>query len=161
MRFMMLYRPLPFLFLPGAVVFVLGALITGSLLLSGDAVESRLHSFILGCMLLVLGGQTLSTGAYMKTYGLVHGVYPKKKGGTVKWLNYHSLEKELLAGSLILIAGLLLGLKVVYTWISSGYGSLSEVRNAVISLVFAFIGLQMIFSAIVLSVMLLEVDTDW
>ena len=65
------------------------------------------------------------------------------------------------SASLILGAGILLGLKVVYTWISSGYGSLSEVRSAVISMVFAFIGLQMIFSAIVLSVMLLEVDTDW
>lgn len=160
-RFMMLYRPLPFLFLPGAVVFVLGILLTGSLLLSGDAAENRLHSFILGCMLLVLGVQILSTGGYMKTYGLVRGTYPKNKGNTAKWLNYHSLEKELLAGSLILIAGLLLGLKVVYTWISSGYGSLSEVKNAAISMVFAFIGLQMIFSAIVLSVMLLEMDTDW
>ena len=161
MRFMMLYRPLPFLLLPGAVVFILGVLITGSLLISADAAESRLHSFILGCMLLILGGQTLSTGGYMKTYGIVRGVYPKDKGNTAKWLNYHSLEKELLIGSLILGAGLLLGLKVVYTWISSGYGSLSEVKNAVISMVFAFIGLQMIFSAIILSVMLLEVDTDW
>lgn len=159
-RFMMLYRPLPFLFLPGAVVFILGVLITGSLLLKGDATDSRLHSFILGCMLLILGGQTLSTGGYLKTYGLIRGMYPNK-GNTAKWLNYHSLEKELFAGSIILIAGLLLGLKVVYTWVISGYGSLSEVRNAVISMVFAFIGLQMIFSAIVLSVMLLEVDTDW
>ena len=88
-------------------------------------------------------------------------MYPNNKGNTAKWLNYHSLEKELFVGSIILIAGLLLGLKVVYTWISSGYGSLSEVKSAVISMVFAFIGLQMIFSAIVLSVMLLEVDTDW
>ena len=72
-RFMMLYRPLPFLFLPGAVAFYLGALITGSLLLSGDAAESRLHSFILGSMLLMLGGQSLSTGGYMKTYGVVSG----------------------------------------------------------------------------------------
>ena len=158
---MMLYRPLPFLFLPGAVVFVLGGLITGSLLLSGDVAENRLHSFILGCMLLILGGQTLSTGFYMKTYGLTRGLYPKKKENGAKWLNYHSLEKELLAGSIILGAGLLLGLKVVYTWISSGYGSLSEVKSAAISMVFAFIGLQMIFSAIVLSVMLLEADTDW
>jgi len=143
------------------VVFALGALITGSLLLSGDVAENRLHSFILGCMLLILGGQTLSTGFYMKTYGLVRGMYPRKKERGAKWLNYHSLEKELLAGSLILGAGLLLGLKVVYTWMNSGYGSLSEVKSAAISMVFAFIGLQMIFSAIVLSVMLLEVDTDW
>lgn len=103
----------------------------------------------------------ISTGGYLKTYGLIRGMYPNDKGNTAKWLNYHSLEKELFAGSIILIAGILLGLKVVYTWISSGYGSLSEVKSAVISMVFAFIGLQMIFSAIVLSVMLLEVDTDW
>jgi hypothetical protein len=112
-------------------------------------------------MLLILGGQTLSTGGYMKMYGLVRDGHPKSKEITAKWLNYHSLEKELLAGSLVLVVGLLLGLKVMYTWISSGYGSLSEVKSAAISMVFAFIGLQMIFSAIVLSVMLLEVDTDW
>jgi glycosyltransferase involved in cell wall biosynthesis len=159
-RFMMLYRPLPFLLLPGALVFVLGALIICSLLLSGDEAQSRLHSFILGCMLLIIGGQTLSTGGYMKMYSLVRGE-PKSKDITSKWLNYHSLEKELLAGSLMLAVGLLLGLKVIYTWISSGYGSLSEVKGAAISMVFSFIGLQMIFSAIVLSVMLLEVDTDW
>ena len=159
-RFMMLYRPLPFLLLPGALVFVLGALIICSLLLSGDEAQSRLHSFILGCMLLIIGGQTLSTGVYMKMYSLVRGE-PKSKDITSKWLNYHSLEKELLAGSLMLAVGLLLGLKVIYTWISSGYGSLSEVKGAAISMVFSFIGLQMIFSAIVLSVMLLEVDTDW
>lgn len=139
---MMLYRPLPFLFLPGAVVFVLGALITGSLLLTGNVAENRLHSFILGCMLLILGGQMISTGGYLKTYGLIRGMYPNDKGNTAKWLNYHSLEKELFAGSIILIAGILLGLKVVYTWISSGYGSLSEVKSAVISMVFAFIGFR-------------------
>jgi Glycosyltransferases involved in cell wall biogenesis len=159
-RFMMLYRPLPFLLLPGALVFVLGALVICSLLFSGDEAQSRLHSFILGCMLLIIGGQTLSTGGYMKMYSLVRGG-PKSKDITSKWLNYHSLEKELLAGSIILVVGLLLGLKVIYTWISSGYGSLSEVKGAAISMVFSFIGLQMIFSAIVLSVMLLEVDTDW
>lgn len=160
-RFMMLYRPLPFLFLPGAAAFLLGALITGSLLLSGDAAENRLHSFILGSMLLMLGGQLLATGGYMKTYSVVRDIRLKNKTNDVKWLNYHSLETELLIGSLILGAGLIIGLRVVYTWIGSGYGSLSEIRNAVISLVFAFIGLQMIFSAIVLSVMLLEIDTDW
>jgi glycosyltransferase involved in cell wall biosynthesis len=160
-RFMMLYRPLPFLLLPGAIVFVLGILVICSLLFSGEGAQNRLHSFILGCMLLIMGGQTLSTGSYMKMYSLVRGEHPKSKNINSKWLNYHSLEKELLAGSIILGVGILLGLRVIYTWISSGYGSLSEVKGAAISMVFSFIGLQMIYSAIVLSVMLLEVDTDW
>jgi predicted MFS family arabinose efflux permease len=78
-----------------------------------------------------------------------------------KLLSYHSLEKELLGGSLILAFSLILGIKVAYTWISSGYGSLKEVESAVISMVLAAIGLQLIFSAVFISVMLLEVDTDW
>jgi glycosyltransferase involved in cell wall biosynthesis len=159
-RFMMLYQPVPFLYLPGAFVFILGFIITASLLLTDNAAYNRLHSFILGSMLLIIGGQTLATGGYMKTYGLIHGMYRDNKKGK-KLLSYHSLEKELLGGSLILVSGLVLGLKVAYTWISSGYGSLEEIESAVISMVLAAVGLQLIFAAIFVSVMLLEVDTDW
>jgi glycosyltransferase involved in cell wall biosynthesis len=159
-RFMMLYQPVPFLYLPGAFVFILGFLITTSLLLTESAAYNRLHSFILGSMLLIVGGQTFATGAYMKTYGIIHGMYRDSSTGK-KLLSYHSLEKELLGGSLILAFSLILGIKVAYTWISSGYGSLKEVESAVISMVLAAIGLQLIFSAVFISVMLLEVDTDW
>jgi len=158
-RFMMLYRPVPFLYLPGAFVFILGFLITSSLLFTESAAYNRSHSFILGSMLLIIGGQTLATGGYMKTYGLIHGMYQVDKKSK-KFLNYHSLEKELFVGSIILGIGIILGLKVAYTWIISGFGSLKEVESAVISMVLAAIGLQLIFSAIFISVMLLEVDTD-
>jgi len=158
-RFMMLYRPVPFLYLPGAFVFILGFLITSSLLFTESAAYNRSHSFILGSMLLIIGGQTLATGGYMKTYGLIHGMYQVDKKSK-KLLNYHSLEKELFVGSIILGIGIILGLKVAYTWIISGFGSLKEVESAVISMVLAAIGLQLIFSAIFISVMLLEVDTD-
>ena len=158
-RFMMLYQPVPFLYVPGAFVFILGLLITVSLLLTESAAYNRLHSFILGSMLLIIGGQILATGGYMKTYGMIHGMYRDDRTGK-KLLSYHSLEKELLGGSLILGSGLVLGLKVTYTWISSGYGSLEEIESAVISMVLAAVGLQLIFSAIFVSVMLLEVDTD-
>lgn len=159
-RFMMLYQPVPFLYLPGAFVFILGFIITASLLLTESAAYNRLHSFVLGSMLLIIGGQTLATGVYMKTYGLIHGMY-RNGTSSKKLLSYHSLERELLGGSLILGFGLVLGLKVAYTWISSGYGSLKEVESAVISMVLAAVGLQLIFSAIFVSVMLLEVDMDW
>ena len=159
-RFMMLYRPVPFLYIPGAFVFLLGFLITASLLLTNNAAYNRLHSFILGSMLLIIGGQILATGGYMKTYGIIHGMYRDDEKGR-KLLSYHSLEKELVGGSLILGSGFIIGLKVAYTWASTGYGTLEEVESAVISMVLAAIGLQLIFAAIFVSVMLLEVDTDW
>jgi glycosyltransferase involved in cell wall biosynthesis len=159
-RFMMLYHPTPFLYIPGAFVFLLGFLTTLSLLLQGN-VDNRAHSLILGSMLLVIGGQILATGTYMKTYGIIHGVYKRKSPSDYKFLNYHSLEMELLAGAIILIIGLLLGAKVVYTWISAGYGSILEIEYAVMAMVFGAIGVQLVFSAIFLSVMLLDADTDW
>ncbi len=158
-RFMMLYHPVPFLYIPGAFVFIFGFLITSILLLQGS-VENRAHSFILGGMMLVIGGQILATGTYMKTYGIIHGVYKRKDPGDYKFLNYHSLEIELLAGAIILIAGLLLGAKVAWTWISAGCGSMLEIEYAVLSMVFGSIGIQLVFSAIFLSVMLLDTDTD-
>jgi hypothetical protein len=156
---MMLYQPVPFLYLPGAFVFILGLSITTSLLFTESAAYNRLHSFILGSMLLIIGGQILATGVYMKTYGLIHGIYRNNSLGKVL-LNYHSLERELFAGSFILGLGVIFGLRVAYTWISSGFGSLKEIESAVISMVLAAVGLQLMFSAIFVSVMLLEVDTD-
>ncbi len=158
-RFMMLYHPVPFLYIPGAFVFLIGFVIISSLLLQGS-VENRAHSFILGGMMIVIGGQILATGTYMKTYGIIHGVYKKKDPEDYKFLNYHSLEMELLTGAIILIAGLLLGVKVAWTWVSVGCGSMLEIEYAVLSMVFGAIGIQLVFSAIFLSVMLLDTDTD-
>jgi len=160
LRFMMLYRPMPFLFIPGAFVFLLGMFLTATIMLKGDVVENRLHSFILGSMLLVIGGQILTTGVYMKAYGFVHGMYEREDGLFKKLIDYHSLEKELVAGGLVVAAGLFLGASVVSTWIKSGYGSISEIEIAIMAMVLGAIGLQMIFMSIFLSVLMLDIDTD-
>jgi len=160
LRFMILYRPMPFLFVPGAFVFILGIFLTATIILNGDVVEKRLHSFILGSMLLIIGSQILTTGIYMKAHGFVHGMYEREEGWFKKLLNYHSLEKELVAGGLVVAAGLFMGASVVSTWIRSGYGSMSEIEFAIMAMVFGAIGLQMIFMSIFLSVLMLDIDTD-
>jgi hypothetical protein len=55
-----------------------------------------------------------------------------------------------------LLTAIFIGLKVVLTWVSAGYGSLFQVQTAVFAMVFGAIGLQMIFTAIFLSVLMLE-----
>lgn len=159
-RFMMLYRPLTFMFVPGFLVFLVGFLLTGLTLLRGNVVETRLHSFILGGMLLIIGGQTLATGSYMKAYGLIHGIYQDKEDMSKKLLSYHSLEKELFIGSGLLVLSFILGLWIVYSWISTGYGSLTEIETAIVAMVLAALGLQMVFSSTFLSVMLLDTNID-
>jgi glycosyltransferase involved in cell wall biosynthesis len=159
-RFMMLYRPVPFLFIPGALVMLTGTFMTISLLLRGSVVDQGLHSFILASMLLIIGAQILATGSYVKAYGLIHGLYEKKDIHSNKILTYHSLEKELMAGFIILGMGLFLGLYIVYQWITAGYGSIFEIEYAIISMVFIAIGIQVIFGAIFISMMLLDTNID-
>ncbi|MEA1957299.1 MAG: glycosyltransferase family 2 protein [Euryarchaeota archaeon] len=155
LRFMMLYKPIPFLFVPGLLVFLLGLLLSLTILLRGNAETSHMHSLIFGSILVIIGFQTIATGIYMKAYAVVHGLC--EKGGFIKkLLDYHSLEKEIVTGAMLLLLGLVWGIKVLFTWINVGFGSLSEIENAVIAMLLAAIGIQTIFTGIFLSVLLLE-----
>jgi hypothetical protein len=71
-------------------------------------------------------------------------------------MDYHSLEIGLLLGILLLSGGIISGSEIVYKWISSGYWGLSEVGTAVISMVLAALGAQIIFSSLIVSIFLLD-----
>ncbi len=155
LRFMMLYNPTPFLYIPGLLLFLLGAFMTLTLAMRGNVETTSLHSFILGSMLAIIGTQMIATGIYMKVYGIIHNKI-EKTGVTAKLLDYHSLEYGLVIGILLFFAGMVLGSNILIKWISSGYGSLSEVGNAVISVVLAALGIQLLFSTLIISIFLLE-----
>lgn len=155
LRFMMLYNPTPFLFIPGLFVFCLGVFMTAALIMRGNVETTSLHSFILGSMLAIIGVQMLATGGYMKIYGIIHNKIDRT-GITAQMLDYHSLEVGLLLGIILFAGGIISGAGVIYKWVSSGYGSLSEVGNAVIAMVLAAVGIQIIFSSLIISIFLLD-----
>jgi glycosyltransferase involved in cell wall biosynthesis len=155
LRFMMLYNPTPFFSIPGFLVLVLGFFMSVTLSIRGNVETTSLHSFILGSMLLLIGTQMIATGTYMNVYGIVHNRIDKT-GLTSKLLDYHSLEFGLIFGMVLFFAGLVLGSGVILKWIASGYGSLSEVETAVTSMTMAALGIQVIFSTLIISIFLLE-----
>ncbi len=159
LRFMMLYNPTPFLFIPGLFVFCLGVFMTATLAIRGNVETTSLHSFILGSMLAIIGVQMLATGGYMKVYGIVHNKIDRT-GITAHLLDYHSLEVGLLLGIILFTGGIISGAGVIYIWVSSGYGSLSEIGNAVIAMVLAAVGIQIIFSTLIISIFLLDKKDD-
>jgi len=155
LRFMMLYNPTPFFSIPGFLILILGIFMTLTLSIRGNVETTSLHSFILGSMLLLIGTQMIATGSYMKVYGIIHNRIDKT-GLTAKILDYHSLELGLLFGIVLFFAGLVQGSGVILKWIGSGYGSLSEVGTAVTSMTMAALGIQVIFSALIISIFILE-----
>ena len=157
LRFMMLYRPGPFLLFPGSVALIIGLALTLFVLIQEPSRELRMHSLILGSMLLLIGYQTLLSGIYIAAFGKAYGV--GGEGRLAKSLtSYHSLERELVVGTALLSAGVILGLKVILTWMEAGYGSLQEMQESVMAMVLTIMGIQTVFSAIFISLLLLNSD---
>lgn len=155
LRFMMLYRPGPFLLLPGSVALIFGLVLTLFVMMHEPNQELRMHSLILGSMLLIMGYQTLLSGLYVGAFGKSYGA--EGGGGLIgRLMDYHSLEKELVLGIALLAGGALLGLEVIFGWASSGYGTLQEVQTAMMAMILSIMGIQTIFSAVFISLLLLN-----
>lgn len=150
-RFMMLYRPVPFLLVPGTLALVFGLALFMGVYLQGG---SRMHSSILGGLLAIIGYQMLLAGLHFEAFGVSYGL---THSGRIKSLmSYHSLEKELVLGMILLAAGVLLGLKVLLSWGASGFGELDAASSAMMAMILSILGIQTIFSGMFISLLLLN-----
>jgi glycosyltransferase involved in cell wall biosynthesis len=159
MRFIMLLRPLPFLMIPGLLFIFLGIAMMLLITFFRPVELQGLHSYILGAIFLTGGVQFVMSGFALKAYAITHG-FDDEANRVSFLLNYQSLEKLLGLGILILILGLASGAFIISQWVAHSFGELSEVSNAVISLCSVIIGLQLVFTAILVSMMLLSTDRE-
>ena len=153
LRFMMLYRPGPFLLIPGLVALIFGLMLAMAVYLEGG---SRMHSLILGGLLLIIGYQMLLAGLHFRAFGATWGL--SRSNGMKKLISYHSLEKELIAGLALLATGIIIGLGVLLKWRGSGFGSLDAAQSAMIAMILSILGIQTIFSGMFISLLLLYSD---
>ncbi len=154
-RFVLLMKPLPFIAVPGFLFFLFGFLLMGFFALQGDVESSHLHTFILGAILVMGGVQVILTGFLMKTYSVVHG-YDNKAGIITRLMQYSNLEKLLILGATLFIAGGIFGLNIIIHWVAVGFGFLSEISSAIVSLVLIVGGIQVFLFAVFQSMMLLN-----
>lgn len=158
LRFMMLYQPVPFLMGPGLLALAVGLALAIGISLRAGA-EARMHTLILGCLLLTIGYQMLLAGLYFSAFGITYGI----SGGSrviKKLMSYHSLEKEVVLGLVFLAMGVVLGIKVILSWSVSGFGSLYETQTAMMAMILSILGIQTIFSGMFVSLLLLKNGDD-
>jgi len=154
-RFVLLMKPLPFIAVPGAVFMAVGLLLMAFFYIGGNIESSHLHTFILSAILVMGGMQVVVSAILMKTYSVVHG-YENKTGIIELFMRYHNLEKLLISGAFLAFLGILIGLNIIIQWISENFGFLSQISEAIISLVLITTGLQIFLFAIFQSMMLLN-----
>jgi len=157
LRFILLLRPMPFLTIPGILCTLFGLVLMAAFYTSANDPDGRTHSFILGTILLTGGFQLLLSGVVIRVYSAVHG-FERREGLVEKLLNYQTLEKLLVAGSVLVLAGLIIGGYILWGWMEAGFGSLNQIRNAVLSLSLVIIGLEIVFIAVFISMMCLNGD---
>ena len=154
-RFVLLMKPLPFIAVPGTVFATTGLLLMSFFYLRGNVESSHLHTFILGAIMVMGGIQVVLSALLMKTYSVIHG-YENKAGIIELFMRYHNLEKFLIAGAFLAFTGILVGLNIILQWISENFGFLSQISEAIISLVLITTGLQVFLFAVFQSMMLLN-----
>jgi len=155
LRFMMLYSPDHLFLIPGALLFVVG-LIGMLVLLPGPAVVSGhfidFHFMFVASLLTIVGFQIMLTGFYAKAYAFTHRFAPDDRM-IQRFYRSFSLEEWLIAGAIIFLLGLGIDVFILAKWVQHNYKDLFEVRPALLALTLMVIGIQLVFSSFLLSIL--------
>ncbi len=153
LRFLLVHSPNHLFILPGAVLAGLGTLIV-VLVGAGLDLFGRawgVHALIGGALLMIVGTQVLALGLCAHAYGTYF------MGERDPWFDRmrarFRLEHGLLLGGLFSLIGLVMGGVILATWISHGFGSLSDERLAVVAASLIIVGIQIFFSSFLLSIL--------
>jgi glycosyltransferase involved in cell wall biosynthesis len=159
LRFILLNKPVAFLAVPGIFFSIFGLIMMAAFYTSDAGSAVHTHSFILGTLLLTGGLQLLLSGIIIRVYSVAHG-YDRREGMIDAVLNYQILELFLIIGSVLVLTGLFIGGGILSRWVRSGYGSLNEISNAVLSLALVLMGLQIVFAIVFISMICLNQETQ-
>jgi glycosyltransferase involved in cell wall biosynthesis len=153
LRFLLVHSPNHLFILPGAVLAGLGTLIV---VVVGAGLDFfgrawGVHALIGGALLMIVGTQVLALGLCAHAYGTYF------MGEQDPWFDRmrtrFRLEHGLLLGGVFALIGLIMGGVILATWISHGFGSLSDERLAVVAASLIIVGIQIFFSSFLLSIL--------
>jgi hypothetical protein len=153
LRFLLVHSPTHLFMLPGAILFVLGAIVSLTVLAQIDLLGRNwdLHAMVAGSLLLIVGTQVISLGLCAHAYGTYF--MNEKDAWFDRMRARFRLEHGLMLGGAVLVVGLGLAAGIVIQWINRGFGALSEERLAILAAALIIIGLQIFFSSFLLSIL--------
>ncbi len=154
LKFMLLYSPYYLFFLPGLIFFILGIASLTWLYLDNPeflGITFYIHPMFIASLLVVLGYQLIIFSIFAKTYSVIH--LEEKDHKIENLYKYLTIEKGILAGSIIGFLGLLILLMILVKWIQTELGSMEEIKNSIIASTLIIVGFQTIFSSFMLSIL--------
>jgi glycosyltransferase involved in cell wall biosynthesis len=153
LRFLLVHSPNHLFIVPGTALAGVGTLIVVFVGAGLDFFGRAwgVHALIGGALLMIVGTQVLALGLCAHAYGTYF------MGEKDPWFDRmrarFRLEHGLLLGGAFVLVGLILGGLILATWISHGFGSLADEHLAVIAAALLIVGIQIFFSAFLLSIL--------
>jgi len=161
LRFLLLYSPRWLFLYPGALLMLVGAVVSGWLLLGPrvvDGITFDIHTFLYAAMAIVIGYQTVIFAIFTKVFAITEGLLPEDP--RLKTLfTYIKLETGILAGALLLVAGIGLSVYALSFWSATSFGPLDPSRTlrlVIPAVTLIALGLQTVLSSFFLSILGLE-----
>jgi glycosyltransferase involved in cell wall biosynthesis len=153
LRFLLVHSPNHLFIVPGAALAGVGTLIV---VFVGSGLDFfgrawGLHALIGGALLMIVGTQVLALGLCAHAYGTYF--MNEQDPWFDRMRARFRLEHGLLLGGLFTLIGLVMGVVIVVSWISHGFGSLAYERLAVVAASFLIVGIQIFFSSFLLSIL--------
>jgi glycosyltransferase involved in cell wall biosynthesis len=158
LRFLFLYSPRWLFLYPGAAMMFIGIAATAWLLPAQRTVGSfslDVDTLVYALGMVLIGFQAIVFAVCAKVYGISRGLLPNRLW-VQKTLQRFSLEKGLLAGVALTLAGLVAGFYGVHIWRTAGFGNLDPdtiLRITLPSCCAIVIGIELIFASCFLSVL--------
>ena len=127
LRFMLLFCPRWLFLQPGLALMAvgggLGALLTRGPLALGD-VRLDVHTLLFAAMALLIGFQSVAFAVFTKVFAIQSGVLPRDDSFQ-RWFRWINLEKGLIVGGGLMVAGIALSLHAVVLWGAHRFGNLA------------------------------------
>jgi glycosyltransferase involved in cell wall biosynthesis len=158
LRFMLIYSPRWLFLVPGLILTVLGALASVWIFLAPrhvGGIEFDAGSLLVACMGAIVGVQLVAFACFTKAFAITEGLLPEDPKFS-KALRLITLERGLIAGLLISLAGVGLLAWSIYLWSQVDFGSLpypENLRRLILAVTLIVIGLQTVFSSFFLGVL--------
>jgi glycosyltransferase involved in cell wall biosynthesis len=161
LRFMLLSAPNWLFLMPGGLLVAMGIGLV-LWLLPGPRFAGKVgldvHTMALGMMLALLGVHVISIGLFVKVFSYTEKL-ARNQRTLANWLRHVKLEHGLLLGGALTLFGLVGDLLVFWQWAAAGFGQLHPVRTVFFCSLSFFLGVEVVFSSVFLSMLGISRDT--
>ena len=109
------------------------------------------HALIAASLTTIVGTQVIQIGMFGRAYAAYY--LDEHDPLFDRMRDRLRLEHGLIAGGLVLLAGLVMCVVIAVAWLDRGFGELSEQKLAVIGMTLVVVGIQIVFASFFLSVL--------